>query len=157
MKKLGLGAFAFCLIASLWASVLPAQASWQTSDSLQLAGWWKRQNNVQYLLDRLATDADIFQRSYDHALDISRLDGTQREDNFNEKVKDFRDAARDLRDDYRDGGRRTARIRNLLIRGQELHGLLERSPRQYEWQDEWQAVRRDLRDLDNATGNQIYY
>ena len=45
-------------------------------------------------LDRLAKD---FEKDMDRALDRSRVNGTQREDQINQLVHDFRDAAGDLK------------------------------------------------------------
>ncbi|HEY9828281.1 MAG TPA: hypothetical protein V6D19_22815 [Stenomitos sp.] len=152
--------FSFLLLpvmASLAAGAIPAQAAWQTTEPTVVAQWGGGPSyRVQNILDSLVYHVDTFQRSYDRSLDNSRLDGTQREDNLNARVRDFQYAARDLRNDYEDGDAGRRRLRDLLDQGWRLQNSLERSPQKWRWRDEWYVVRQDLTALNDWLGGRSF-
>jgi hypothetical protein len=139
------------LAAGLLVGALPAQAAWEQNNSYKVAQWGGRSSRVQDL-ERLAYHVGIFKQVYDRALDRSRLDGSNREDNLNERVQNFHDAARNIRNDFADGDRGRSRVRDLLEKGWRLDEILDRSPRKGVWENEWRAVRQDLRTIDDWGG-----
>ena len=57
-------------------------------------------NYMRQLLNRLETRTDRFSNLVPNALDNSRIDGTQREDNINQLVTDFEHATDQLKDRF---------------------------------------------------------
>ena len=86
-------------------------------------------------LDRLAKD---FEKNMDRALDRSRVNGTQREDQINQLVHDFRDAAGDLK----------SRVGN----GRDLNRSVGEAQRVLSLAD--QVERAGTRRLDSRTGSE---
>jgi hypothetical protein len=142
------------LAASLSLSVLPAQAAEVKSNSFIIAQRWGGQrwgNRPSRLdqLERLSYHMAQFRKSYDRALDRSRLDGSDREDRLNDRVGYFHNAIRNVRDNFADRDGDREQIRALIDRGRRLDEFLERSPRKRAWLDEWRVVRRDLAALES--------
>jgi uncharacterized protein YukE len=102
---------------------------------------------VENLLERIEKDAERFRKSLDAALDRSRLDDTNAEDNINQFVKNFEEATDRLEDrfdkkqsaagDVEEALSRAARIDNFMRR----HRLMPRA------QNDWGSLRRSLDEL----------
>ena len=102
---------------------------------------------VERLLRSAEKDADTFRSSLDHALDHSRLDGTAREDNINQFVKDFKAATKQLRDRF-DGHTSVAGdVESVLTRAARIDDFMRRHPLDRRAQDDWTKVRSDLDQL----------
>lgn len=57
-------------------------------------------DEVNAVIRRVETRTDEFVRLFDRSLDRSRLDGTRREDNLNERARDLERATDDLRREF---------------------------------------------------------
>jgi len=105
---------------------------------------------VQTVLQRLETKSDAFRASFDRAIDRSRLDETNREENANENVKDFENATDELRRKF-DGRTSVSRdVSNVLVRAARIDDFMRRNLRRDGIaQRDWRAIRTDLNLLAN--------
>ena len=154
------------ITAALVALFLPAVASaqWGNNDR------WGR-NNGRYenrtlrdVARRLDDRSGDFQRHLDSALDRSRIDDTRREDNINQMVAEFRNAASRFRNrvgDGRDYNRGTDEAQRLLAIGSRIDRFIGRIRLDGRTQSDWFQIRQDLRVLSDfyrgAYGNGGYY
>ncbi|MEW6130268.1 MAG: hypothetical protein AB1757_24750 [Acidobacteriota bacterium] len=63
-------------------------------------GRYYTKSQVDNIIKRVETNSDKLKDTVDKSLDRSILDGSNREDNWNEQVKDLEKALDDLRDDF---------------------------------------------------------
>lgn len=106
--------------------------------------------HVEQIIRRLENQSDRFVRSFDRSLDNSRVDGTMREDNLNQRARDLEnalDALRqefDRRDRYQDTRSQVSGVLNVAedinraVRNRRLRGNTERL---------WSRVRNELNTL----------
>ena len=124
-------------------------------------------SQVEALLRRIETKSDAFHRSLDTALDRSRLDNTNREENISLFVNDFESSTDELRRKF-DG--RTSiglDVSNVLVRAARIDDFMRRNLRgQRTAQRDWRSLRTDLNllasyynvafNLDNRRGMPAY-
>ncbi len=110
---------------------------------------------VEANIRRLEQASDRYKQSLDAALDRSRFDDTQQEDNINQSVKDFEDATDQLRRNFDD--RRTVASdvqevfnRAILIDTFMQNNLRRRNRAHVAAQTNWTAVRTELTQLGRA-------
>jgi hypothetical protein len=96
----------------------------------------------------LADSSSNFAYVFDRELDRSRLDGSNREDRLNQRVRSFSNYVNSVRSNYLGRGDRRFNIREVVDRGYELNRALQGSPRRRYWIKEWDRVRQDLQNLD---------
>lgn len=104
---------------------------------------------VQTLLDRIETRSDAFRTSLDRALDQSRFDSTNRENNVNEFVKDFENATDELR---KFDGRTSVGedVSGVVVRAARIDDFMQRNLRRYtQAQRDWRNLRGSLNLLAN--------
>jgi hypothetical protein len=143
-------------------SSLPARADSWDRDRWEKQDWrdrdrrdndwnWRDRRStyqVRPLLDRLADSSSNFAYVFDRELDRSRLDGSNREDRLNQRVRSFSNYVNSVRSNYLGRGDRRFNIREVVDRGYELNRALQGSPRRRYWIREWDRVRQDLQNLD---------
>jgi sugar-specific transcriptional regulator TrmB len=93
ISKVIMAAVAFLMVAS---ASIPAAA--QYGRRARSTGYSKAQ--VEQIIRRLENQSDRFVRSFDRSLDNSRVDGTRREDNLNQRARDFENALDLLRQEF---------------------------------------------------------
>jgi hypothetical protein len=105
---------------------------------------------VQTLLNRIETRSDTFRRSLDRALDRSRFDSTNRENNVNEFVKDFENATDELRRKF-DGRTSVGEdVAGVVVRAARIDDFMQRNlRRETAAQRNWRNLRADLNLLAN--------
>ena len=125
---------------------IPAQA--QYSRGARGGGYRKAQ--VEQIIRRLENQSDRFVRSFDRSLDNSRVDGTMREDNLNQRARDLENSLDVLRqefdrtDRYQDTRSQVSGVLNVAedinraVRNRRLRGNTERL---------WARVRTELNTL----------
>ena len=150
MKKSLATLFATSLL--FLATVFAVTVSTATEASAQE---WKRPNriakgDVDRLIRNVENRTDVFVKQFDNALDNSRLNGTRREDNLNQRARDLESATDELRrefdrrdrwDDNRDEVRKCLNIAsdiNVAMRNRRLNRAT---------QNNWANVRRELNTL----------
>jgi hypothetical protein len=116
------------------------------------------ERNMRNVLNRLEDRSYSFARRLDRELDNSRYNDTRREDRIDDLAGDFRDAVDRLEDNFdaagnygRDDSYREAQ--RVLSLGNRLENVLRRARLSYNLQNEWNAIRQDLRIIQNYYGN----
>lgn len=107
-------------------------------------------SDVDRIIKRCEERSDAFTRMIDRNLDRSRLDGTRREDNINEQVKDLERALDELRREFdrRDTWRETRReVEKVMRESDEINALMKNSRFDRNVEREWQLVKADLNKL----------
>ncbi len=137
-------------------SVVANQRAYRVSDA-----------QVEAVLRRVERKSDTFRSSIDSALDRSRLDGTNREDNINDFVKEFEVATDDLRSKFDGRTSVGVDVSNILVRAARIDDFMRRSLRRNTVvQRNWNSLRTDLNllsryysvgfDLNNRRGMPAY-
>lgn len=123
--------FAVCMLAAL---SIPAQA--QGGRGYRNRGYTKA--DIDRIIRRVENQSDRFVNSFDRSLDRSRLDGTRREDNLNQRARDLASSLDSLRqefdrtDRYQDTRSQLSGVLdiasdiNVVVRRQRLRGNSER-------------------------------
>ncbi len=117
------------------------------SAQAQVGRPFRNRDQVQRILERLEVRTDSFRRSLDDALDRSRFNGSQREDNINALARNFERQTDRLRDDYSDGDRVRGGVRELLATGDQIDRIMRRGRYGRETERDWAAVRTELNRL----------
>lgn len=102
---------------------------------------------VQNLLVRIETKTDIFKSSLDRALDQSRLNGTDTEDNINAFVADFEDSTNDLKDRFDDRKSVGNDVQEVLNRAAFIDRFMTNNRLNTVTQRNWRNLRVDLATL----------
>ncbi|MDQ1612887.1 MAG: hypothetical protein QOG00_2818 [Pyrinomonadaceae bacterium] len=143
ISKVIMAAVAFLMVAS---ASIPAEA--QYGRRARSTGYSKAQ--VEQIIRRLENQSDRFVRSFDRSLDNSRVDGTRREDNLNQRARDFENALDLLRqefdrtDRYQETRSQVSSVLNIAedinraVRNRRLRGNTERL---------WARVRTEMNTL----------
>ena len=105
---------------------------------------------VERLLRNSEKAADAFRGSLDRALDRSRLDGTAREDDINQFVKEFNDATKQLRDRFDGRTSVAADVESVLNRAGRIDLFMRRHPLDRRAQTDWLKLRNELDQLSRA-------
>ncbi|MCP9495415.1 MAG: YMGG-like glycine zipper-containing protein [Pyrinomonadaceae bacterium MAG19_C2-C3] len=134
----------FLMLVTLMSGNAFAQRPYRISDA-----------QVEANIRRLEQASDRYKQSLDAALDRSRFDDTQSEDNINQLVKDFEDATDQLRSNFDD--RRTVASdvqevfnRAVLIDAFMQNNLRRRNRAHVAAQTNWTTVRNELTQLGRA-------
>lgn len=138
----------FLLIFSL--AVL--MASLVSSAGAQVSGQPYRisDREVARLLDRIKSKTSTFRDSLKKALNKSRIDHTQREDDINAYVKAFEEETKRLEDRF-DSHKSTAPdVESVLNRAARIDSFMIRHPLDARVQGDWATLRADLGLLSNA-------
>jgi len=105
---------------------------------------------VETVLRRIETRSDTFRTGLDRALDRSRFDNTNRENNVNEFVKDFENATDELRRKFDGRTSVDADVSNILVRAARIDDFMKRNLRRETIaQRDWRNLRTDLNLLSN--------
>ena len=102
---------------------------------------------MQQLLQRIETGADRFKADLASALDQSRLDNTQREDNINQLVADFEQEASQLRDRSNRRSSTNSDVQAVLDRAARIDNFMQRRRLGGEAERSWATLRNDLDQL----------
>jgi hypothetical protein len=113
-------------------------------------GRFYSKSDVDRIIKRVETRSDEFKDMVDRTLDRSRLDGSRKEDNINEQVKQLERALDSLRSDFdrRDSWRETHNeVRAVLNQADEVGRIVRRNRFPGNVQRSWAALRTDLNTL----------
>ena len=113
---------------------------------------WRKYNKreVEQIIKNVETSADRFRKDFDHWLDHSHFDGTDREDKFNAKVKKFEQSTNRLRHEFdlKDSWWET---RNEVQKVMNEADSVSKMMRSHEFargvEDQWRRLRSDLNKL----------
>jgi hypothetical protein len=113
-------------------------------------GRYYTKNDVERIIKRVEERSDAFKTVVDKTLDRSVLNGTQKEDNINEQVKQLERALDNLRSDFdrRNEWRETKdQVRAVLNQADEVGRIVKRNRFNARVQRSWAALRTDLNTL----------
>ena len=96
---------------------------------------------VEQILRRVETSAEGFRSSLDAGLDRSRLDGTRREDNINEFVRNFEDATDRLRERFDSRSSAAGDVETVLDSATRIDRFLRRNTLNARVNNDWSALR----------------
>jgi hypothetical protein len=157
-RKIKLAGVALSLVFSfILFSTDSVQAQWRNRDNRRNDRRWGNTNKraIENLIKRVEDGTDRFTKQLDRSLDNSRLDGSRREDNLNERARQLEAATDELRREFdrsdslaenRDEVQRAinvaSEIDRVIRRGRVVGGV----------QGIWNNLRRDLNNLARAYG-----
>ena len=107
-------------------------------------------SDVDRIIKRVEDRSDTFKEVVDRSLDRSALNGTRREDNINEQVKQFEKALDALRSDFdrQDRWMETRRqVERVLDEADEINVLIRRHYLRQHLERGWALLRADLNRL----------
>jgi Skp family chaperone for outer membrane proteins len=113
-------------------------------------GRYYSKGEVEKIIKRVEDRSDAFQKMVDRNLDRSYLDGTRKEDNINEQVKQLEKALDHLRSDFdrRDSWRETHNeVRAVLSQADEVGRIMKNNRFNPKVERSWVALRTDLNTL----------
>ncbi len=105
---------------------------------------------VEKILNRIENQANNFRRSLDAALDRSRFNGTNREDDINAFIKNFDEQTKRLNDRFDDNKSVAADVEAVLNSAASLDQFMRRQPLGERAQNDWSTLRGSLNDLAQA-------
>ncbi len=106
--------------------------------------------DVDRIIKRCEERSDAFTKMIDRNLDRSRANGTRREDNINNQVRELERALDELRREFdrRDTWRETRReVEKVMRESDEINALMRNSRFDRNVEREWQLVKSDLNKL----------
>ena len=105
---------------------------------------------VEQILHRIEDQSGKFRSSLDSALDRSRLDDTNREDNINAFIKEFDQQVKQLHDRFDDRKSVAADVQAVLDRAARIDNFMQRRRLTGEAQNDWSTLRTNLDQLAEA-------
>jgi hypothetical protein len=105
---------------------------------------------VERILRNIEQQSERFQSSLDSSLDRSRLNGTQREDDINQFVRDFNDEVKRLHDRFSDHKSVAADVQSVMDRAARIDEFMYRSRPARRAVDEWVRLKANLDELSRA-------
>lgn len=104
-------------------------------------------NYMRGLIRRIETSADRFSNLLPNALDRSRLNGTQREDNVNQQVTDFEHATDQLKQSFNRGESTQMDAQAVLQQGALINTFMQNHQLDYRTERAWTQVKTNLDQL----------
>ena len=105
---------------------------------------------VERILHQIENQANNFRHSLDAALDRSRLNGTNREDDINAFIKNFDQQTKHLHDRFKDHKSVAGDVEAVLNRAASIDQFMRRQRLSARAQNDWSALRASLDDLAQA-------
>lgn len=103
--------------------------------------------DVEQILRRIEQQSDRFRSSLDAALDQSRINSTNREDDINSFVKDFYEQTKRLRDRFDDRKSTSPDVQAVLERAARIDDFMRRNRLASRAQDDWLTLKGNLDEL----------
>jgi hypothetical protein len=107
-------------------------------------------SDVERIIRRIEQQSDRFRSSLDDALDKSRFNGSNREDDINSFIKDFYDQTKRLHDRFDDRKSASADVEAVLNRAARIDDFMRRNRISSKAQDDWSTLRGNLDELASA-------
>jgi len=160
-RRTSLPATAFAALFALLLLPAAANAQWGQGRDRRDDDYYGRRNGrlgdhdrraLRDVARRIDDRSKSFQRNVDRALDRSRIDDTPREDNINDRVRDFRRAAERFRDRAGDSdniNNSRGEAQQLLNSAAQIDRLMRRVRLDGRAQSDWSQIRADLRTVAN--------
>lgn len=136
----------------LFVFSLAAVMTFVSSAAAQVSGQPYRisDREVARLLDRIKSKTGTFRQSLKKALNKSRIDRTQREEDINAYVKAFEEETKHLDEHFDHHKSTVADVQSVLNRASRIDAFMIRHPLDTRVQGDWATLRADLELLGNA-------
>ena len=123
-----------------------------TNSQAQIVGQPYRVNDkeVEKIIRRIEQQSDHFRSSLDSALDKSRFNGSNREDNINSSIKDFYEQTKHLRNRFDKHQSASADVEAVLDRAARIDNFMSRNRLTSKAQDDWSTLKSNLDELASA-------
>lgn len=129
-------------VTFIGANVPHVQAQRQTNRPYRVSD-----AQVESIIRRLETNTDRYRESLDTALDRSRYNGTQTEDEINRLVRDFEYATDNLRERFNDRQDVAGSVEEVFDRAIDIDDFMRRNQLGARAEQDWRTVRQDLQQL----------
>jgi hypothetical protein len=106
--------------------------------------------DVDRILHRIEQQSDRFRSSLDSALDKSRFNGSNREDDINSFIKDFYEQTKHLRNRFDKHQSTAPDIEAVLDRAARINDFMERNRLSSKAQEDWSTLKGNLDELSSA-------
>jgi hypothetical protein len=103
--------------------------------------------DVEKIIKRIEQQSDRFRSSLDSALDKSRFNGSNREDDINSFVKDFYQETKKLRDRFDHHKSTAPDVQSVLERAARINDFMRRYPLSSRAQEDWSTLKGNLDEL----------
>lgn len=131
-----------CVLSTAFAATVMAQVVGQP--------YRLSDNDVEKIIHRIEQQSDTFRSSLDAALDKSRFNGSNREDDINAFVKDFYEQTKSLHDRFDHHKSTAPDVQSVLERAVRIDGFMRRYPLSSRAQDDWSTLKTHLDELSAA-------
>jgi len=131
-----------CVCSALLVSTAKAQVEGQP--------YRLNDKEVEKIIKRIEQQSDRFRSSVDSALDKSRINGTNREDDINSFIKDYYKQTKQLRDHFDKHHSATGDVEAVLDRAARIDDFMRRNRLSSKAQDEWSTLKSNLDKLASA-------
>jgi len=123
-----------------------------TNSQAQVIGQPYRVNDkeVEKIIRRIEQQSDHFRSSLDSALDKSRFNGSNREDDINSFIKDFYEQTKHLRNRFDKHQSASADVEAVLDRAARIDNFMSRNRLTSKAQDDWSTLKSNLDELASA-------
>lgn len=120
-----------------------------SSSQAQITGQPYRLNDkdVERIIRRIEQQSDRFRSSLDSALDKSRFNGSNREDDINSFIKDFYEQSKRLRDRFDKHQSASSDVEAVLDRAARIDDFMTRNRLSSKAQDDWSRLKSNLDEL----------
>lgn len=132
----------FCVCSALLVTTVKAQVVGQP--------YRLSDKDVERIIKRIEQQSDRFRSSLDNALDRSRFNGTNREDDINSFIKDYYEQTKRLRDRFDKHNSATGDVEAVLDRAARIDDFMRRNRLSPKSQDEWSRLKSNLDELASA-------
>ena len=132
----------FCVCSALLVSTAQAQVVGQP--------YRLDDKDVERIIKRIEQQSDRFRSSLDDALDESRFNGTNREDDINSFIKNYYEQTKRLRDRFDKHNSAAADVEAVLDTAARLDDFMRRNRLSSKAQNEWSTLRSNLDELASA-------
>lgn len=102
------------------------------------------------IIKRVELESDIFRRAFDDFLDDSRVDGSNRETRYNDRIKEFEKAVDDAKRHFDTGDRyqeSRARVEELVRAANPVNEIMLDEEFNEALQHRWKNIRKDVNRL----------
>jgi AcrR family transcriptional regulator len=132
----------FCVCSALLVSTAQAQVVGQP--------YRLSDKEVERIIKRIEQQSDRFRSSLDNALDKSRFNGTNREDDINAFIKNYYEQTKRLRDRFDKHQSASADVEAVLNSAARIDDFMTRNRLSSKAEDEWSTLRSNLDELASA-------
>jgi len=138
-------AFVLAILCTCFALLVPTLEAQVIGQPYRLSD-----KEVEKIIRRIEQQSDHFRSSVDSALDKSRFNGSNREDDINSFIKDFYQQTKRMRDRFDKHQSASPDVEAVLDRAARVDGFMRRNRLSSKAQEDWSMLRNSLDELASA-------